>query len=255
MFANYHTHTSRCNHAEGSDREYVEFAVSAGLKVLGFSDHAPYLFDGDYYSGFRMFPDQLPDYVSSVNSLKEEYADRIEIHLGVETEFYPSFFERTLALLKEQGVEYLLLGQHFIGNEVGCHYCGKPTVEEAVLDRYCGQCIDAISTGLYTYFAHPDLLNFIGESADYERHVRRLCRFAAEFGIPMELNLLGIRQGRNYPNEFFWRVAGEEGVSVVLGSDAHCPEHVTDPVSERAALELAARYSLAVLEKPDIVKI
>ena len=41
MLANYHTHTWRCNHARGSEREYVEQALTTGIRVLGFSDHTP----------------------------------------------------------------------------------------------------------------------------------------------------------------------------------------------------------------------
>ena len=47
MLYNYHTHTARCNHASGTDREYVEKAIEAGYKTLGISDHAPYLFKKD----------------------------------------------------------------------------------------------------------------------------------------------------------------------------------------------------------------
>ena len=54
MIANYHTHTPRCNHAVGSEEEYVQQALKAGIKILGFSDHTPYLFPGDYYSTFRI---------------------------------------------------------------------------------------------------------------------------------------------------------------------------------------------------------
>ena len=39
---NYHCHTKRCGHASGTDEEYVEAAIKAGYKVLGFSDHGPY---------------------------------------------------------------------------------------------------------------------------------------------------------------------------------------------------------------------
>ena len=35
---NFHTHTARCNHAQGSDREMVLAAMEAGVQVLGFSD-------------------------------------------------------------------------------------------------------------------------------------------------------------------------------------------------------------------------
>lgn len=41
MIANYHTHTWRCGHAFGDEREYVENAIVGGLKILGFSDHTP----------------------------------------------------------------------------------------------------------------------------------------------------------------------------------------------------------------------
>ena len=39
---NWHTHTSRCGHAVGTDEEYVQAAIQGGLTTLGFSDHAAY---------------------------------------------------------------------------------------------------------------------------------------------------------------------------------------------------------------------
>ena len=39
---NYHTHTKRCMHAEGTEADYVKAALDAGLDVLGFSDHGPF---------------------------------------------------------------------------------------------------------------------------------------------------------------------------------------------------------------------
>ena len=68
MIANYHTHTTRCHHAEGEDRQYVETAIERGLKILGFSDHTPYYYDGDYVSGVRMLPEEVEGYVESISS-------------------------------------------------------------------------------------------------------------------------------------------------------------------------------------------
>ena len=56
MTANFHTHTARCRHARGTDREYVESAIRAGISVLGFSDHSPYYFPDGYYSGIGCVP-------------------------------------------------------------------------------------------------------------------------------------------------------------------------------------------------------
>lgn len=71
MIANYHTHTWRCRHADGTEREYVERAIEGGLKILGFSDHSPYPFPDGYDSGMRMRLDQVEGYVDTVLALKK----------------------------------------------------------------------------------------------------------------------------------------------------------------------------------------
>ena len=38
---NFHSHTVRCQHAVGEEREYVEEAIKEGFEVIGFSDHSP----------------------------------------------------------------------------------------------------------------------------------------------------------------------------------------------------------------------
>lgn len=53
---NLHTHTYRCHHAKGTDEEYVIKAIENGYDLIGFSDHAPYLFPNGYVSSFRMLP-------------------------------------------------------------------------------------------------------------------------------------------------------------------------------------------------------
>ena len=68
MEANYHTHTWRCRHASGTERDYIENAIDHGIKILGFSDHTPYPFPDGYTSGFRMHVDQLDDYVDAGNA-------------------------------------------------------------------------------------------------------------------------------------------------------------------------------------------
>lgn len=248
MIANYHTHTIRCNHARDGEEAYVQAALEAGLKVLGFSDHTPYFFPGDYYSGFRMRPEELADYCETVLALRKKYAGRIEIPLGLELEYYPELFPGLLPFLQDAGIAYLLLGQHFVGNEIGAHYSGRPTADEDVLGQYCRQTADAMNTGLFSYFAHPDLLFFTGSEKAYREHMSLICREAKSCGIPLEINLLGIREGRNYPNPLFWELAAREGCSVVLGCDAHAAAHLLEQKAEPAARALAARFGLEVLD-------
>lgn len=230
MIANYHTHTPRCNHATGKEIRYLERAVRAGFQELGFSDHSPYFFDEPgYYSSFRMRPDQLEDYVETLLDLREKYRNRLRLYIGLEAEYYPKLFPRLLEFLRQFPLDYLLLGQHALLNETEGVFSSRPTDDERLLDLYRAQTLEALETGLFSYFAHPDLLCFVGNPKAYERHVRAICRRCTELGIPLEFNLLGYSEQKHYPDPVFWRIVGEEGCDVILGSDAHTPDAVWDP--------------------------
>lgn len=249
MQRNYHTHTARCHHAVGTDRKYVEEAIAQGLHVLGFSDHSPYFFDGDYYSSFRMRPEEVEGYVDSVLSLREEYKEEIEIQLGFETEYYPRYFERLLRFYEDYPIDYMILGQHFLENEVDGIYSGHPCRDERMLLRYAEQVSEGMRTGRFTYLAHPDLFHFIGDSEAYREAAGRICRTAKEMQIPLEINLLGIREQRAYPRRAFFAVAAEYGCDIVMGCDAHSPEAVNDNASEAVAKEWIRELGLHLTEE------
>lgn len=249
MIANYHTHTWRCNHATGREEDYVRNAIDRKFEILGFSDHTPYVFRDGYYSHFRMRMDQFEDYCSIVRLLQKKYADRIEIPLGLEVEYYPAFFPQLLPILQDAGIEYMLLGQHFVGNEIGEHYSGNPTADPAILKKYCTQAMDAMQTGLFTYFAHPDLIHFKGNDKVYREQMRQLCKEAKSCRMPLEVNMLGSWSGRHYPNPLFWELAAEEGCDVVLGCDAHAPDHLLKLQTEENLTEMIRRNELHLLEK------
>ena len=251
--SNFHTHTPRCNHAVGEEREYIENAIRLGLTALGFSDHSPYLFDGDYYSGFRMRPEQFPDYMETLLALREEYRDQIRIYIGLEVEYYPALFGRLLDFLKPYPVDYLIQGQHLLGNEIGGTYCGEPTEDPATLTAYVDQVTEGMKTGCFLYLAHPDLIHFTGDRLLYEQEMRRLCRNANELAIPLEINMLGIGTHRNYPDPLFWRIAGEEGCTAVIGSDAHAPERILIPEVLARAEELIETNRLKRIDPEELL--
>lgn len=252
MIANYHTHTWRCKHASGEEREYVENAIAGGLKILGFSDHTPMPYDGGYVSSTKMDIDQLEGYVDTVLRLKAEYQKDIEIHLGLEVEYYPRYFDALLQVTGQYPIEYFLLAQHYLGNETDDFFCGRPTDDSKRLEKYCRQTKEALATGRFTYFAHPDLLNFTGDPEIYDRQIRDLCCFAKEQDIPLEINFLGIWDKRHYPNRRFWKTAGEVGNTVIFGADAHQPEKVWNPEAISEAEKIVKDFDLKLI---DVVKL
>jgi len=254
--ANYHTHTVRCRHAQGSERDFIEAAIRAGIRILGFSDHAPMLFDAGYVSDFRMLPEQTEDYVSTLTALREEYRGKIELLIGYEMEYYPRHFARSLAAILRYEVDYLILGQHFIENEYPFErpknrsdgYSGAPTDEEWKLCMYVDRVIAGLETGTFSCVAHPDLMCFTGDSAVYRHHMQRLCETAAALDIPLEINMLGLGGGRFYPHEPFWDIAASCGCHAVIGCDAHVPAMLDAPDVLARAMDLADRHDIAVDE-------
>lgn len=248
MIANYHTHTPRCKHAVGSEEAYIRCAIQAGFQTLGFADHTPYPFPAGYVSTFRMGVHELEEYCLIVRRLRQEYASQLQILLGVEAEYYPKYFPQLMDLLRDNGVQYMILGQHMIGNEMDEPYCGIPDGDVRKLERYCDQSIEAMETGLFTYFAHPDLFHFVGDKKAYQTQMRRICQAANSCRMPLELNLLGMRNRRHYPNPDFWEMAAEENCRVIMGMDAHEPQFLLDEVIRQRGLEFLAGYGLTPMD-------
>ena len=242
---NYHMHTTRCGHATGEDRAYVEAAIAAGYETVGFSDHTPFPAGYPRNEYVRMAHDQLEGYVSSVLSLQKEYQNDIRLLLGLEVEYYPNWFEAWQKFTSPYPFDYFLLGQHYVGADDNSYYSGRPTNDPAVLKKYVDRCIAGMKTGMFLFLAHPDLLDYQRpNSPEYASEMRRLCEAAKELHVPMEINLLGIRENRPYPKQQFWKIAGEVGGDVVFGVDAHSPDALSHPASVAFAEDMVRRYGL-----------
>ena len=242
---NLHTHTTRCHHAVGEDREYVEAAIKAGLKTLGFADHCPQFFPvDDYYSHFRMFPEQAQEYAESIRALQKEYASDIHILLGFETEYYPETFDKLIEFVNPLHLDYMIMGQHFVGNEYdeGSYSTIDKGKREDYLAQYVAQVKEGLSTGAFTYLAHPDTVWYEGDPAFYIEQMTELCRFAGAHDIPLEYNILGYLNKRCYPNPTFWDIVAKIGNKTVIGYDAHTPEVLlNDKIFRECEQNLAKR--------------
>jgi len=253
MIANLHTHSSFCPHARGENREYVECAIQAGIKALGFSDHAPMLFPGDYYSAStRMRPEQTEAYVSELLALREEFRGQIDLLIGFEIEYFPDLFYPTLEFLSRFPVDYMILGQHYLGNEIGEPHVMTETTDPDRLIRYVDQCIEALETRRFTYMAHPDACFFTGDPEIFDREYARLCRKALETETPLEINLHGAKLRRHYPGDRFFSVAARVGNPVLLGSDVHTPDELLLTEPEQLCREMAQRHGLTPIDLPTI---
>lgn len=257
MKANYHTHTPRCGHATGTAREYIEAAIENGIQILGFSDHAPYTFGDGYANHIRMDMSELEEYIDDLTKLKQEYQKDITIHIGLEMEYFPQFFDETYEKLCAYPLEYLILAAHYFGNG---HRAMKErafvnaTDKPEYLHNYFEQLSIAMKKDCFSYIAHPDLLNYTGDAEILRANMRKLCREANAHGLPLEINLHGIVTKKNYPNEMFWKIAGEEKCQVIVGIDAHMVSEFQYQKAYESAMELVKRYKLYLIDELNFKK-
>lgn len=234
---NYHTHTYRCRHSDGSisDEEYVQLFIKKGFKKICFTDHCPQKNKIDSRVNMRMDYEEKEGYYNSINSLKEKYKDKIDIEIGFEVEYAPGLEEDLLELKKE--TDKLILGQHFVYDETNkfLKVVGWGDTNDSDILRYAEYIVKALELDLVDVIAHPDIFMFhkycFGKIE--EKVARIICEAAEKYQIPLEINLTRaclyfLKQTNKieYPCKEFWKIASEYNVKVIYGVDAHFREQL-----------------------------
>lgn len=281
---NYHTHTFRCGHGFGQEEDMVLSACNIGIKELGFSEHVPlpyyrlFLLKGafstlkDFSSflsfiknmllngqGMRMPYPMKKIHEKQIQNLKQQYQNQISIYQGYECEYFEPYLPYYKKLLKTKNVDYLILGHHFHCYPVHQDYYGKNYLSDEMLRNYREEMIKAMATGLFSYIAHPDLFLMGRESFDElcKEISYDICLAAKKYDIPLELNAGGLRKGYiemdgrfvfPYANEYFFEIASQVGNKIILGIDAHHPDHFSREIIENMEI-LAKKKNLQLITK------
>lgn len=251
---NYHVHTYRCKHAEGRDRDYVEAAIRAGFSEIAFTDHSPWPLLPQETGMIRMKLAMLPDYVNSLRQLREEYKDRISIKIGLECEYYADRIAWLKDTIVKFELDYVILGNHFHEYEAFQRYYSSYQDKENLLRDYVSDSLAAIQSGVYAYFAHPDI--FVRSLRQWDENAENASRIILEAckkaGIPIEYNLGGIRNhyyDLSYPYPRFWQIAAEVGNEVMIGIDAHSPMDFHDKKRILDAIQFLETLGIQVSDR------
>lgn len=255
---NFHTHTYRCGHANGSEEDMVLSAIQMGVDNLGFSEHIPlphyrqhllksinhvrgfksafslikaFVLNGP---GMRMPYKTMENHLQAINECQLKHQGKIMIYKGFEAEGLKEYFDYYQSLLEKGTVDYLILGHHFHDHCIHSCYYGRENLEKKDIYFYCNEVEKAIETKLFSYVAHPDLflMGYHQFDIDAQTVTRRICEKAKEYHIPLEINAGGMRKGLKdingeklyfYPHAHFWDIVSEVGNDVIIGLDAHDP--------------------------------
>ena len=233
-----HCHTPLCKHASGSPSEYAAVAEQRGLKGLIVTCHAP-LPEGMGIE-HRMEPEQFEEYVDLVASAQEEFAGRVDVRLGLESDFLPGYERWAEKLHARVPLHHVLGSVHMQTTYYKDRYF--TTDAFAYQQIYFEHIAQSAESGLFDTLAHPDLVK--NEAPDewrfarIEPHIKRALDRIAKTGVAMELNTSGMNKTlpEMNPGPRILSLVRERGIPIVLGADAHRPARVADRYEEALSL-------------------
>lgn len=248
LFANYHTHNRWCD-GQGEIATVIEAAIATGLRQIGISSHAPVPFQTTY----ALALDDLRAYRAEVLQLREAYAGRIEVLLGLELDALPALRDFNRDRILALGFDYAIGSIHYLDADDNGFPWPLDDSEERfaglLRERYGGDLrrlvedyydLNAALAGYpgVAIVGHLDrgvkLWNagdrYFSEDAPWYRDaVDRALRAFATAGTIVELSTGGWRRGLGAPFPSAWivRRCHELGIPLTVNSDSHRPDQLT----------------------------
>lgn len=248
--SNYHSHSLYCDGRAGME-DFVRFALSSGFTSYGFSSHAPLPFP----TAWTMEWDRMDDYVAEFRRLKEKYAGRIELYLGLEIDYLNEESHPAIERFRCLPLDYRIGSVHLLYDDEGRVVDADLSAEkfrqmvekhfqgdvERVVRLYYERSRRMVELGGFDIVGHADKIHYnaaycrpgILEEPWYDRLV---CDYFAEIarrGYQVEINTKAWSElGTFYPDERYFPLLRELGIRVQVNSDAHYPERIASGMAE-----------------------
>jgi histidinol-phosphatase (PHP family) len=231
----YHTHHERCGHADGSLKDMIEAALKLGMRHIGLSDHSPLFFEEADHQNPKatMAKSEFPNYVAEMVRLKEEYRGRIDVRLGVESDYIRGWMDTYGQIYAQYPLDYIIGSVHYTD---GYHVfsTGRWMQEDVDVNQtyvnYITHVQEAARCGQFDILGHIDAMK--GLQVEPTISLSKLWDETAEIihksGLVVEINTSGMRKKCQswFPSVDLIERLHRLGVPFTFGSDAHSPEQL-----------------------------
>lgn len=246
----YHTHNECCHHANGTIEDYVKKGIELGLTTIGISDHFPYDFvkkiDRVPFGEYAIKLEEIEDYLTTVEMLREKYKDNINIRVSFEVDYFENQ-EKALNIHLDkikQRLDYILGSIHILDFKDGRGSWGFD--DGRFLDDYEYYGPDNVYSQYYKteqkmvsskefdfdILCHFDLPKKFGHFPEHEEEIfneaMKTLELIKKRGLVMEINTGGLRKDikAQYPSDKIIKEIYQLDIPVLLGSDSHDPGEV-----------------------------
>ena len=240
-----HMHTTLCKHARGPLSDYAAQAERKGLRGITVTCHSPMPFG--WNPKVRMTAREFPQYLDMVAQVRDEYAGRVDVRLGLESDYLPGMEWWLEDLHSRADFSYILGSVHPQTDEYRAMYLEGSTRLEYE-KSYFENLANAAESGLFDCLSHPDIVKIVHPSqynvAEHMNTIRRALDRIARAGTAMELNTSGLNKPYREmnPGPEMLREMALRGIPAVLGSDSHDAHRVGADFEKALALLGDAGY-------------
>jgi histidinol-phosphatase (PHP family) len=268
MYTDCHVHTVFSSDSSTLVSRQIERAISLGMKRLYITDHQDFEFPKEKYGMDFIFDTE--SYWAELSKLQKAYKNEIELLIGVELGLMPHLADKLKTYTASYRFDYVIGSVHIVRNIDPYYpefYDGRS--EEEAYREYFETMLKNIKVHYdFDALGHLDYVVRYGPNRNkfysYEKYsdiIDEILKLLVEKQIALEVNTAGIKYGLNHPNphpDVIKRYIELGGERIVLGSDAHQPEHLgysfTDikPLLESCGVKYLTNF---VKRKPEFIKL
>ena len=246
----YHTHSELCHHAVGTIEDYIKKALDLNLNTIGICAHFPYEFLNNIeripYEEYAMNIDEIEDYLTTGEILREKFKNQINIRVGFEVDFFENqepALNIHLNKIKDR-LDYILGSIHILNFNDGRGAWGFDDSRFKEDYQYYGpdnvyveyfktqqKMLNSTKFDL-DIIGHFDLPkkfnNFPNDKEVIENKVFKTLELIKKRDLTIEINSGGLRKDvkQQYPSKEIIQSMYEHDIPVLLGSDAHAPNEI-----------------------------
>ncbi len=255
---NVHTHSSYCD-GNGLLSDFIAQALKCGYSSVGFSSHAPLLFETHFSIDIRT----IQQYVDEIRHLQRS-EPRIKLLAGMECDYIPGMSSPFSEFKKNYGLDYIIGGVHLVKGidsnnlwfidgplksefDKGLCEVFQNDIKKGVA-QYYQQICEMLTTQELDILAHVDKIKMHNSGryfSEEEHWYQNLCMEVIDIlkqkEVVVEINTRGIYKKRcpdYYPSKFILQNLLENNIRITISSDAHQPSEL-DLLMDEAAIYAA----------------
>lgn len=265
MFADYHIHTYYSDDSTYPMEQVVKDAINKGITDLCFTDHVDY---GIKEDTDKLTPAQrqelkvklqnhnvpqynvdYPAYLTEYQDLKEKYADKINLKLGMEFGLQIHTIPQYQKLFNSYPFDFIIMSCHQVENkEFWTQEFQQGRSQDEYNQRYYDEILEQVKNYHdYSVLGHLDLIARYDKAGIYpfakiRDKIAEILKIVIADGKGIELNTSSVRykihnaQGEQEltPSREILTLYKELGGRIITtGSDSHKPEHLGSYITEQ----------------------